>query len=197
VHALAALERAQRERAEDARARPPVRAVAAQGAREPHPPELLEQHLQVAQREAGDRGQQPGRPEPLGAAQDLRRRGRPCEHAGREHGERRLGGDAEREPQPVADDKREQDHEEHERRLDRQAPGEHRRRHASGDRHGREQRRVDRVRPHQMPAGDQRDGEDEQHGGEHLRLGRRAMKRRLDGRFDGVVPAHFTITVDM
>ena len=78
VDALAALERAHAERADRARGRArlpqPARVVAAGHARELHAAQLVEHDLQVAQREAGDRHELARHAEPLGAAQDRRRR---------------------------------------------------------------------------------------------------------------------------
>ena len=78
-------------------------------------------------------------------------------------------------------------HEEHERRLDHEPAGQQRERRAGGGRDRGEQRRVDEIWPNHMTTRDERHGHDEQHRGQHLALGGRAVQRRLDRRLDFLV----------
>ena len=106
----------------------PARVVAALGAGEPHAPQLVEQHLQVAQREAGDRGQLARH-----AAGARRRAGCPARGVVQAStpvastASVALARIAEREPPAVRGRSERQQHDEqHERHLDHQPAGEQR-----------------------------------------------------------------------
>jgi hypothetical protein len=197
VDALPALERAHDQRADHSagatRLPKPAGIVAALRAREPHPPQLSQHDLQIAQREARDRDQRARHTQPVGAVQDLRRGRRPCQYAGGQHRQRRLGEDTERQPPAVLGRERQDGDEHDERRLDREPAGQQRERRAGGDGDHGEQRHVHQVRPDHMTTRDERHGHDEQHRRQHLALRGRAVQRRLDGRLDLLVvrgPAH-------
>ena len=139
----------------------PAGVVAALDAREPHPAQLVERPPEVAQREAGDRDQLARQAEPLGAAQDLRRAAssrRARRWRARRASPWRRSPNASHSPSSA--DERQHDDEQHERRLDHQPPGQHARVDvARRSRPRQQQRGVERVRPHELAARDERDGD--------------------------------------
>ena len=193
VDALAALERADGERAEPrvaARACHSQRGVvAALDAREPHPAQLVGDDLQVAQREAGDRDR-------AGAAARSRSAPRRISAAGVVQASTPVASTASvalatmpnASHSPSSATNGSTSDEQHERHLDHQPAGEQRGRRAAKTATAAAARRRPRTaRP--VTARHERDRDDEQQRRQHLALGGSAVQRRLDGRDELLVGA--------
>ena len=149
--------------------------------------ELLEHDLQVAQREAGDRDSgAAGRAARRRAGSPARGSSRPARRSPAPRASPSRGSERQPAPSSAANGSRTTKSTNGASIASRPAAA---RVGARGDRDGGEQRRVERVRPDEVAARDERDREHEQHRREHLALGGRAVQRRLDRRDDFLVRA--------
>src|SRR4029453_11616668 len=174
----------------------PAGVVAPGDAGDAHPPDLVGDHVGVADHEPGDGGQGLGQPQPVQPAEQLGHRGGGGQDGRGGHPEGALDDDVPGRPEPAdgprhakdldpltLPDDREEHREQQERQLDDQAPGQGAERDPAPPGQGQQPEGVHPEGPERLAWGGH-DGEDEQQGGGDLALGpgmvQRARPRKVE-----------------